>query len=54
MITLTRIAALLLLLPMLASGQDVDETPMGEGVERHLSNDIDFMQWVQDQRNDSG
>jgi len=48
MITLTRFAALILLLPMLASGQDVDETPMGEGVERHLSNDIDFMQWVQD------
>jgi len=48
MITLTRIAALLLLLPLVASGQDVDETPMGEGVERHLSNDIDFMQWVQD------
>jgi flagellar motor protein MotB len=48
MITLTRFAALILLLPMVASGQDVDETPMGEGVERHLSNDIDFMQWVQD------
>jgi len=48
MITLIRFAALLLLLPIVASGQDVDETPMGEGVERHLSNDIDFMQWVQD------
>ncbi len=48
MITLTRFAALMLLLPPVASGQDVDETPMGEGVERHLSNDIDFMQWVQD------
>jgi len=48
MITLTRIVALLLLLPLVASGQDVAETSMGEGVERHLSNDIDFMQWVQD------
>lgn len=48
MIRLTRLTALLIFLPIVAIGQDVDETLMGEGVERHLSNDIDFMQWVQD------
>ena len=30
----------------LAAG--VDEAPMGEAVERHLSDDVAFMQWVQD------
>ena len=46
--SLNRLIALFLLLPMAAMGQDVDETSMGEAVERHLTNDIDFTQWVQD------
>ncbi len=45
-----------LLLPVLVSlflttpinAQDVDEAPMGEAVERHLSNDTPFTQWTQD------
>ena len=28
--------------------QDVDEAPLGEAVERHLSTDTEFMQWTQD------
>jgi hypothetical protein len=46
----------LLLLPVLVSlfgtspirAQDVDETPIGEAVERHLSIDKPFMPWMQD------
>ncbi len=46
----------LLLLPVLVSlfgtspisAQDVDETPIGEAVERHLSIDNPFMPWMQD------
>lgn len=45
---LTRLALSLLLLPIAAFAEDVDETPMGEAVERHLTDDIDFTQWVQD------
>lgn len=46
--TSRRIAAALLLWPMLASAGDVQEAPVGEAVERHLSLDEPFMQWVQD------
>lgn len=46
--TLTRITALLLWLPLAATAQDVDEMSMGEAVERHLTNDLEFTQWVQD------
>jgi len=45
---LTRLTALLLLLPFAVLAQDVHEVSMGEAVERHLSTDIDYMQWVQD------
>ncbi len=45
---LTRMTALLLVLPFAVLAQDVDEVSMGEAVERHLSTDIDYMQWVQD------
>ncbi len=38
--------AALCALPLLAA--DVDETAMGETVERHLSGDVSFTQWVQD------
>ena len=31
-----------------AMATEVDEAPMGEAVERHLSGDAPFMQWVQD------
>ena len=33
---------------MPASAQDVEEAPIGEAVERHLSDDVPFQQWVQD------
>jgi flagellar motor protein MotB len=39
---------LLAMLPLAAVADDVDEQPMGEAVERHLSLDEPFMQWVQD------
>ena len=39
---------LLVALPFAAVAADVDEKPMGETVERHLSLDEPFMQWVQD------
>ncbi|HNP62307.1 MAG TPA: OmpA family protein [Woeseiaceae bacterium] len=45
--TLTRLTAHLLWLPLVATAQDVEETSMGEAVERHLTNDLTFMQWVQ-------
>ena len=48
MSALTRLSILLLWLPVAVFAQDVDESAMGEAVERHLSNDIDFTQWVQD------
>ena len=48
MSALTRLSTLLLLLPAAVFAQDVDEASMGEAVERHLSNDIEFTQWVQD------
>jgi len=41
------IAGLALLSPQVQAA-GVDETPMGEAVERHLSDDVSFMQWVQD------
>jgi flagellar motor protein MotB len=43
-----RTAWILLLLPLAVGAQDVDETPLGEAVERHLSLDEPIMQWVQD------
>jgi flagellar motor protein MotB len=43
---LTASGAVLLSLQAQAAG--VDEAPMGEAVERHLSDDVTFMQWVQD------
>jgi flagellar motor protein MotB len=39
---------LLVALPFIAVAADVEEKPMGEVVERHLSLDEPFMQWVQD------
>ena len=42
------LAMLLVALPFAAVAADVDEQPMGEAVERHLSLDEPFMQWVQD------
>ena len=45
---LTRLTACMLWLPVAVFAQDVDETSMGEAVERHLNNDIEFTQWVQD------
>ncbi len=45
---LTRLTALLLWLPMAAIAQGVDETSIGEAVERHLTTDLEFTQWVQD------
>ena len=35
-------------LPLAVTANEVDEQPMGEAVERHLSLDAPFMQWVQD------
>ncbi len=43
-----RLAITLAFLPAVAWAQNVDDTEMGEAVERHLTDDIDFMQWVQD------
>ena len=37
-----------MMLPFAAVASDVDETGLGETVERHLSLDEPFMQWVQD------
>ena len=49
MSTLRKLAAFfLVLLPFAAAASDVDEMPLGEAVERHLSLDDPFMQWVQD------
>ena len=48
MSTLARLSTLLLWLPAAIFAQDVDETSMGEAVERHLTNDIEFTEWVQD------
>jgi len=36
------------LLTLQAQAARVDEAPMGEAVERHLPDDVTFMQWVQD------
>lgn len=47
-VTHFRIALAALLLPMAVIAQDVDEAPLGEAVERHLSLDEPIMQWVQD------
>ncbi|MCP5045004.1 MAG: hypothetical protein GY944_28580, partial [bacterium] len=41
-------SALLLLGPLAAWAQDVDEAPLGEAVERHLSLDVPNTEWVQD------
>ena len=35
-------------LSMPVSAADVEEVPIGEAVERHLSGDQPFSQWVQD------
>ncbi len=45
---LTRLTTLLLWLPIIATAENVDEMPLGEAVERHLTNDLTFTQWVQD------
>jgi len=34
--------------PLVAAAAKVDEVPMGETVERHLSTDTPYMQWVTD------
>ena len=47
-VTHFRIALTMLLLPLAVFAQDVDEAPLGEAVERHLSLDEPIMQWVQD------
>ena len=47
-VTHFRIALTMLLLPLAVLAQDVDEAPLGEAVERHLSLDEPIMQWVQD------
>jgi len=47
-VTHFRNAWILLLLPLAVGAQDVDEAPLGEAVERHLSLDDPIMQWVQD------
>ena len=41
-------SALILLGPLAAWAQDVDEAPLGEAVERHLSLDEPITEWVQD------
>ncbi len=46
--TLLRLSTMLLLLPFASFADDVEETPLGEAVERHLSLDTPFTQWVQD------
>jgi flagellar motor protein MotB len=48
MITSRHFLLLLAVLPFAAVAADVDEKPMGEAVERHLSIDEPFMLWVQD------
>ena len=45
---LTRLIALVLCLPIAVIAENVDEVSMGEPVERHLTNDIDYSEWVQD------
>ena len=50
MITLRKLLLVLgLAAPFAVIASDVDETGLGETVERHLSLDEPFMQWVQDQ-----
>ncbi|MEO1245243.1 MAG: OmpA family protein [Pseudomonadota bacterium] len=41
-------ACSLLLWPLLVNAKGVDEAPVGEAVEKHISPDEPFMQWVQD------
>jgi flagellar motor protein MotB len=48
---MNKFAKLILLVsmtPFAALAQDVDETAMGEAVERHLSTDIDYTEWTVD------
>ena len=45
---LASLALLIFTVPFAALAQDVDETSMGEAVERHLSTDIDFTKWATD------
>lgn len=45
---LTRLSALLICLPIAVIAENVDEVSMGEAVERHLTNDVDYTEWVQD------
>jgi flagellar motor protein MotB len=42
------LAILMFMMPFAALAQDVDETALGEAVERHLSTDIDFTEWALD------
>jgi len=45
---LVNLVLLASMMPFAALAQDVDETGMGEAVERHLSTDIDFTEWALD------
>jgi len=45
---LVNLVLLASMMPVAAFAQDVDETGMGEAVERHLSTDIDFTEWALD------
>jgi len=48
MIKFANLALLMFAMPFAALAQEVDETAMGEAVERHLSTDIDFTEWAID------
>ena len=45
---LINLVLLVSMMPFAVLAQDVDETAMGEAVERHLSTDIDFTEWTLD------
>lgn len=48
MTRLANLTLLALMLPIVIFAQEVDETSMGEAVERHLSTDIDYTEWALD------
>ena len=45
---LTLFTLLICAAPLTVKAQDIDNAELGEAVERHLSSDVDFTQWVQD------
>ncbi len=45
---LLNLVLLVSMMPFAVLAQDVDETSMGEAVERHLSTDIDYTEWALD------